>query len=92
MKLAPAPYVQGPNLGHCAACEVLQQPEISKTEVPFKSFQEWSQMQTIEANKKEKPHVIKPQFQKLLDKHPDILKTDFHIKEPKHGVVHHIDT
>lgn len=85
----------------CAVCEEITGIPVTSNQPiqtpvtnnpPFKTFQEWSQRQTIEANKKQKDPILKPQYKQILDKYPDLLKTDFHVSEAKHGVVHHIDT
>ena len=58
----------------------------------FKTFQQYSQARTQQDNAKIKPQKIPAEYQKLIDKYPDLLKTDFHAETPKHGVVHNIDT
>ena len=36
--------------------------------------------------------MTRPEYKKLLDDHPNLLKPTFRADQPKHGVVHHIDT
>ena len=59
----------------------------------FKTFQQYSQAKSQEASAKTKPQVTPEKYKKIIDKYPDLLKTDFHSdKPPKHGIVHNIDT
>ena len=57
----------------------------------YKTFQAWSQAQ---AQKSHMDVVEKPEkkYQDILDKYPGLLQCDFKSEEPKHQVIHHIDT
>ena len=55
------------------------------------SFKAWSQQIKIESAKTEPATKIPHPYQAIIDDHPTILTVDFKI-QPKHGVVHDIDT
>ena len=56
---------------------------------PVQSFQKYSQLRGQES--KEPPKPFPTAYKNLLDQFPDIQKCNF-VKDPAHGVVHHIDT
>lgn len=67
--------------------------EPSKTKAPNpKTFQQWSAAQKQKITEEEETAPISKVYQDLLDKFPDLLKYDFKNVEPKHGVIHNIDT
>ena len=57
----------------------------------FRNFQEYSQKQSVLANKQARKTPIPPRYRELLDKYPSLLKTDF-TTEARHKIRHHIDT
>ena len=63
-----------------------------ETEVPYKNYKQWSQIQTQKANEKTAENKIPRKYRELLNKFPEILKPDFKLTEPKHGIIHTIET
>ena len=58
----------------------------------FRTFQDWSKAENQKSVAKEEKIPVPKKYQKLLDKHPNLLKYDFTTAEAKHGVIHNIDT
>ena len=67
-------------------------PIETDTVVPYKNYQQWSQIQTQKANEKTPEKKIPKRYRELLNKFPEILKPDFKLTEAKHGIVHTIET
>ena len=55
------------------------------------SYKSWAQVNNQMSAKSEQPEPIPAKVQILLDTYPDILKVNF-TKQPKHNIVHEIDT
>ena len=56
----------------------------------FKTFQQYSQAKSQEAMESSKPQEIPKPYKDLINKYPELLKTDFHSDVPKHGVCREI--
>ena len=65
-----------------------------ESEMQWKTFQQYSQLQNQIANKKEIPEKIPATYQAIVDKYPELQKENFQDggKTTKHGVVHSINT
>ena len=64
------------------------------SEMQWKTYQQYSQIQTQMANKKAVPEKIPAKYQAIVDKYPELQKENFQDggKTTKHGVVHSINT
>ena len=66
--------------------------ETNTAEDMHKTFQQYSQAQSQKSQDAAEPEIIPKKYKRLLDKYPEVLKENFKIKTPKHGVVHTIQT
>ena len=94
LQMTPNVTGEWPNLKGYVEPEDKPDHVISAAEIAeaTRTFQEWSQKQTVEALAKEGSQPIPPEYKRLMDKYPGILSCDFKATEVKHGVQHHIDT
>ena len=67
-------------------------PIETESPMPYKNYQQWSQIQTQKATEKTPEKKIPARYKELLNKYPEILKPDFKLTEAKHGIVHRIET
>ena len=66
----------------------LRQVSNSQLNLSLVTFKQYSDKQkSLETE----PCIIPPEYQKILDNYPEILKVNFH-KIPKHNIIHTIDT
>ena len=66
--------------------------ETNTAEDMHKTFQQYSQAQSQKSRDAAEPEISPKKYKRLLDKYPEVLKENFKIKTPKHGVVHTIQT